>query len=160
MCRSDVEKEQFGLEPIVFDNSEILILGSLPGKKSFDEGMYFANRGNRFWKMIAGFYGEELPKDKCQMVSFLERHHIALWDVYESAVRRLSSDESMKKYKLNDILGFISDHPSITKVLVAGKKAQAGLKEHNENIAFIPVPSTSGANAHFDENEWYRAIFE
>lgn len=154
--------EQHGLDPIVFDDSEILILGSLPGRKSIETGMYFANRGNRFWSMMARFYGEAKPESKEQMADFLERHRIALWDVYKSAVRKGSSDESMTDSKYNDIVGFRKNHPTIKKILVAGKKAQQGFEEHNKGIKnkieYFPVPSTSGANAHFDENKWREAI--
>lgn len=150
--------EQHGLDPIVFDDSEILILGSLPGRKSIETGMYFANRGNRFWSMMARLYGEEKPEIKEQMNGFLKRHHIALWDVYKSAVREGSSDESMTDSKYNNFIEFLKNHPTIKKILVAGKKAQQGFEEHNKGIDYIPVPSTSGANAHFDENKWREAI--
>lgn len=155
-----MRNEQHGLDPIVFDNSEILILGSLPSKKSIETSTYFANRGNRFWLMMARLYGEENPESKDQINDFLKRHRIALWDVYKSAIREGSSDESMTNSKYNDIADFFDKHKTIKKILVAGKKAQQGFKEHNKGIGFIPVPSTSGANAHFDENEWREAIIK
>ncbi|MBO4468424.1 MAG: DNA-deoxyinosine glycosylase [Clostridia bacterium] len=152
--------QQFGLDPIVFKDSEILILGSLPSRKSIDVGLYFANQGNRFWPMMARFFDEEVPHSRDEMDSFLKRHHFALWDVYKSAVRKLSSDSSMSDLRYNDIDHFLNEHPNIKRILVAGKKAQAGFVEHCGNIAFIPVPSTSGVNATFNEAVWYDAIFK
>lgn len=146
------------LPPKVFGNPEILILGSLPGQKSLETQIYYANRGNRFWPMIAHIYGEEKPADSEQMDVFLERHRIALWDVYESVIRDGSSDSSMKNTVPNDIYGFLKKHPTIKRVLVAGKKAQMGFEKLNIQTAYFPVPSTSGANALFDENKWREAI--
>lgn len=149
--------EQHGLDPIVFDDSEILILGSLPGIASLKAQQYYAKPGNRFWPMIAKIYGEETPAPE-QREDFLKRNKIALWDVYESVVREGSSDAKIVKSVSNNIADFLSKHKTIKKILVAGKKAQQGFEEHNKCIKYIPVPSTSGANAHFDENKWREAI--
>ena len=102
------------------------------------------------------------PESKEEMTAFLTQHRIALWDVFKSAVRKGSGDESIDEKKnntgYNNIACFLCNHRSITKILVAGKKAQQGFEEHNKCIKYIPVPSTSGANAHFDENKWREAI--
>ncbi len=142
------------LDPIVFDDSEILILGSFPGLVSLKRQMYFANRGNKFWPLMAKFYGEEVPKTPDQTKVILKKHKIALWDVYESVVRQGSMDDKIEKGEPNKIGAFLDDHRTIKKILVAGKTAQKAFEENNNGIAFIPVPSTSGANARFDENAW------
>ncbi|HBG84819.1 MAG TPA: DNA-deoxyinosine glycosylase, partial [Erysipelotrichaceae bacterium] len=41
------------LAPIVDEECEILILGSLPSVKSREEHFYYANKQNRFWKVIS-----------------------------------------------------------------------------------------------------------
>lgn len=145
------------LAPIVYDDSEILILGSFPGIASLKAQQYYAKPGNRFWPMIARIYGEATPTPE-QRDDFLKRNKIALWDVYESVVREGSSDAKIEKSVPNNIADFLDKHKTIKKILVAGKKAQQGFEEHNKGIIYIPVPSTSGANAHFDESKWCEAI--
>lgn len=146
------------LPPKVFDAPRILILGSLPGQKSLETQLYYANRGNRFWPMVTNIYGEERPTSTEQMDHLLTKHRIALWDVYASVFRDGSSDSSMKNTVTNDIAGFLKEHPTIEKVLVAGKKAQNGYEKLNIKAAYFPVPSTSGANARFDESKWREAL--
>ena len=46
MCKRIV-----GLDPIVFEDSRILIVGSMPSAISLKEQMYYANKNNRFWKI-------------------------------------------------------------------------------------------------------------
>ena len=112
------------LDPIVFDDSEILILGSFPGLVSLKRQMYFANRGNRFWPMMAEFYCEEKPTTPDQTKEFLKKHKIALWDVYKSVVRQGSMDVKIEKGEPNTIELFLKIHSTIKKILVAGKKSQ------------------------------------
>ena len=40
------------LEPLIDDNSRILILGTLPGDKSISLDEYYADPSNEFWKVI------------------------------------------------------------------------------------------------------------
>ena len=39
----------YGFDPIIFQDSKYLILGTLPGKKSLETKFYYADRGNCFW---------------------------------------------------------------------------------------------------------------
>lgn len=41
-----------GLPPVVSQNTEILILGTLPSDMSIAASQYYANPGNDFWKLI------------------------------------------------------------------------------------------------------------
>ena len=53
MCKRIV-----GLDPIVFEDSRILIVGSMPSAISLKEQMYYANKNNRFWKILEEIYQE------------------------------------------------------------------------------------------------------
>ena len=71
------------LEPLIDDNSRILILGTLPGDKSISLDEYYADPSNEFWKVIytaLGFpyHNSILYGDK---KALLKRYHIALWDL-------------------------------------------------------------------------------
>ncbi|MBE6791506.1 MAG: uracil-DNA glycosylase family protein, partial [Ruminococcaceae bacterium] len=66
--------------PLYDDNSEILILGSFPSVKSREEMFFYGHPQNRFWRMLAAVYGEEVPADIPEKKAMLLRHGIALWD--------------------------------------------------------------------------------
>ena len=43
-------------DPIFDENSEILILGTLPSVKSREQNFYYGHPQNRFWKVIAALF--------------------------------------------------------------------------------------------------------
>ena len=69
-----------GFAPGCFADSRVLILGSFPSVRSRAEGFYYGNPRNRFWGVVCGFFGEDVPKDIAGKVDFLRRRNIALWD--------------------------------------------------------------------------------
>ena len=48
-------------DPIFDENSEILILGTLPSVKSREQNFYYGHPQNRFWKVIAALFEEPVP---------------------------------------------------------------------------------------------------
>lgn len=60
MCKRIV-----GLDPIVFEDSRILIVGSMPSVISLKEQMYYANKNNRFWKILEEIFQKE---DKMELL--------------------------------------------------------------------------------------------
>ena len=103
------EKGKEGLPAKVCADPEILILGTFPGEESLKAGEYYANKRNRFWAVLSKIYGESKPETKAQRDSLLERHHIALWDLFESADREKSLDKSIRNGVINDIAGFLKN---------------------------------------------------
>ncbi len=153
------------LKPIYNINSEILILGSIPSVKSREVGFYYAHKQNRFWKILASLWDEELPNTIPDKIDFLNRHHIALWDVLESCDINGSSDSSIKKAKANNI-NKILKKTNIKTIFVTGKKA---LDLYNKlclpqtHIACIYLPSPSPANCAIsfqDIKEAYKIILK
>ena len=171
---TNIENRIEGLLPIVFPDSEILILGTFPSVITLEYGVYYANRGNRFWSLITELYGEEKPEvlgkkdyinESRQFTNgFLKRHHLALWDIYKSVVREGSSDKNIKYPEVNDLNEFLKDHPSIKKILIAGRRAQKAFAKINSDYkcfstaTIYNVPSTSCANTHFDKSKWKEAL--
>ena len=49
-------------DPIFDENSEILILGTLPSVKSREQNFYYGHPQNRFWKVIAALFEEPVPE--------------------------------------------------------------------------------------------------
>ena len=50
------------IAPVYDKNSKILILGSFPSVKSRQIEFYYGNKQNRFWKMLCGYFKEEIPE--------------------------------------------------------------------------------------------------
>ena len=57
-----MERVTHPFPPVVDAGCHTLILGSFPSVKSRELAFYYGNKQNRFWRMICGFFGEEIPK--------------------------------------------------------------------------------------------------
>ena len=138
--------------PVADANSKILILGSMPGKKSLEMQQYYAYPQNRFWKLLAYLLEAEVPVDYAEKIALLRRNNIALWDVLAYCEREGSLDSDIKDEVPNDIAGFLTLHPQIKAVFCNGGKAGAAFKKYFalKLPADFPVyylHSTSPANA-------------
>ncbi len=157
-------------EPIVNENSKILILGSLPSDKSIVASEYYGNKTNQFWNIISLVFEKQQInfKNYNEKINFLEKHNIGLWDIYCLAERKGSLDTNIKNGKFNDIEGLLNRYTNIQTILVNGKKAEEAFKRYmkNENIyyKYNYVPSSSSANTKYTVLEkvdfWKNAIFK
>ena len=91
------------IEPIWDCNSRILILGSFPSVKSREMAFFYGHPQNRFWKVIANIYEEELPKTIDEKKEMLLKHKIAIWDVIKSCDIIGSADNSIKNVVPNNL---------------------------------------------------------
>lgn len=143
-----------GLAPIEDSDSEILILGTLPGKVSLKTQQYYANRNNHFWKILFTVFNNPILVTYEERLRFLNKHHIALWDVLTSANRNTSLDSDIKNPIVNDLIGFIANHPNLRVICLNGKKAYnyfesyIGLDNIPKGIRIFSLPSTSSSNTH------------
>lgn len=138
MCKRIV-----GLNPIVFEDSRILIVGSMPSVMSLKEQMYYANKTNRFWKILEEIYQEN---DK---IKLLKVSHIALWDICHSCIRKTSADSEIKDIEPNDIPKLLNTYKNIEKVICNGRTSYNTMKKYFPDIETVYCPSTSSANARF-----------
>ena len=112
------------LSPVIDKDSEILILGTMPGKESLRSKEYYAAPNNSFWKIMKRLFNSNMEfKDYEEKISCLKKHHIALWDTLQSCERESSLDSNIKEEEYNDIDGLLSRYPQIKKVVFNGKKA-------------------------------------
>jgi len=109
--------------PIVDNESEILILGSVPGVRSLEMKEYYAHPQNVFWKIIFQLFNQELTTDYHKKIELLKTNHIALWDVIESCERKGSIDSSIKNEAENDILQLLKSYPTIKMIFCNGQKS-------------------------------------
>lgn len=132
--------------PLIDENSEILIVGTMPGTESLREGEYYASNSNSFWKIIDKLLNNGKGFGNYQeKVACLKEHHIALWDVIASCERQGSADNNISDVKLNDIDNLHKQYPRIRKIICNGKKAAEYLMVNG--IESVKAESTSNANA-------------
>lgn len=143
-----IVEHQFG--PYFDQDARVLLLGSFPSLQSRKEQFYYAHSQNRFWKVLAHVFGDEVPQDLMQKKSFLSHHHLALWDVIESCEIVNSEDSSIKKARPTD-LSLILDSCKIEKIYCLGNTAGRYFKKFHPELAYMMtvLPSTSPANARY-----------
>ena len=137
------------IPPLYDKNSRVLILGSFPSVKSREAQFFYGHPQNRFWKVIAAVFDEEVPNTVPEKKALLKRNKIALWDVIHSCDITGSSDSSIKNVTPND-LKTILDNSNVETIYVNGKTAEKYYKKYTEKIierSAICLPSTSPANA-------------
>ena len=110
------------IEPVYNQDSRILILGSFPSVKSREAKFFYHHPQNRFWKVLAALFQEEVPQAIEEKKTFLLRNHLALWDVIESCDIVGSSDSSISNVVPVDISQILS-RANIIKVYANGGKA-------------------------------------
>ena len=149
---SCMEKSE-GFPPIERPDARILVLGSLPGRRSIAEQQYYAHRQNAFWPIIREIFGlEGSYPERCEQLKALR---IALWDVLHSSVRPGSMDSEirMDSAKPNDFGAFFEGHKALELVAFNGKKAEQMFARFvdaallPESVRMVGLPSTSPAYA-------------
>lgn len=135
--------------PVLDEDCRILILGSFPSVKSREDGFFYGHPQNRFWRMLASVFGEDIPADIPGKKALLLKHRIALWDVIASCDIEGSSDASVKNAVPVDIELVLRAAP-ITRVICNGALAgrlYARYLQPVTGIGAVVLPSTSPANA-------------
>lgn len=132
--------------PLIDDQSEILILGSIPGVKSLEMQQYYAHPQNKFWKIILELLNEEFTEDYFKRIETLKKHHIALWDVIDSCERKGSLDSEIKNEEANQIEKLLEEYPNIKAIFCNGGKSYKNLQKllgKNYKLPVFLMPSTS-----------------
>ncbi|MBQ7203893.1 MAG: DNA-deoxyinosine glycosylase [Eubacterium sp.] len=152
------------IEPLYDENSKILILGSFPSVKSREQGFFYGHNQNRFWRVIAGVFGAEVPVTIDEKKAMLLSNGIALYDVICECDIEGSADSTIKNVKPAE-LDKIFKNANIEKVITNGKKADELYNKYQEcktDIKAICLPSTSPANAAWSLDrlieEWKSAL--
>ena len=137
------------IPPVFDENSRVLILGSFPSVKSREQGFFYGHPQNRFWKVLARVFEDNVPVTVPEKRQFLLRHNVAVWDVIASCEIIGSSDASISNVKVND-LSVILDKADIETIYVNGSKAAKIYVRYMEKLTgrkCVRLPSTSPANA-------------
>lgn len=141
-----------GFPPIANVSARVLVLGSLPGRKSLLEKEYYAHPQNTFWPVMREIFGAAGSyEDRC---ACLLRHEVAVWDVLQASVRPGSMDADIQQETAiaNDFDTFFEQHSRIQGVAFNGKKAEKLFKDMVKShralrLRMLALPSTSPAYA-------------
>ena len=99
------ERHDHEFPPLIFPDSEILILGSFPSVASRAQKFFYGYPMNRFWGMLAAVYQEDKPNSIEEKTAFCKKHRLALYDFIgsfklqnpnaEMGIRHANFDELM-----------------------------------------------------------------
>ena len=138
------------LDPIVFPDTRVLILGSLPGEASLAAGRYYAHPQNQFWRLIGGVIAQDFASlDYEARLGALNLANVGLWDTVASARREGSLDGALREVEGNPLGDLVATLPTLRAIgfngATAAKIGRRALGERQ--IALIDLPSSSPAHA-------------
>ncbi|HII02165.1 TPA: DNA-deoxyinosine glycosylase [Methanosarcinaceae archaeon] len=153
-----------GFSPVLDENTEILVLGSLPSDESIRKQQYYGNPGNDFWRLLGGALEEALQEmDYETRLETLKRHGVGLWDVFKAGWREGSLDSGIGDEEINNFSKLKELAPELRLVCFNGKKAgeyEVLLRKMGYETKVLP--SSSGANRRYSikrVQEW-EAVFK
>jgi hypoxanthine-DNA glycosylase len=135
-------------DPIVFGDTETLILGSFPSKQSFEKAFYYAHPRNQFWPILSHITGyPALNRD--QKIWLLKETRLGVWDMIAQCSRENSLDSSLEDEVVNNIPALLERYPSIERIAFTGRKAEALWQTHFGHVPietlYLPSPSPAYA---------------
>jgi double-stranded uracil-DNA glycosylase len=145
--------------PIAGRDARVLILGSMPGKRSLEARQYYAHKQNAFWRIVGDLLGIDPRAPYGKRIRAVKSARIAVWDVLHSCTRTgsLDSDIDGTSEIANDFRAFFRQHRKISRVFFNGAKAEASFRRHvairldgtpiRAPIQYARLPSTSPAHA-------------
>ncbi|MBI1194937.1 MAG: DNA-deoxyinosine glycosylase [Gammaproteobacteria bacterium] len=154
-----------GFAPVVGGEPRVLILGTLPSKRSLADNQYYALPQNAFWPIMCRLFGADPGLDYTERKKLLIAHHVALWDVLATSVRPGSLDSSIVEStaRANEIGALVSEYKGIRLICFNGRKAEQLFQRFVlqpdgggfAGLEFLTMPSTSPAHASLSREEKY-----
>lgn len=151
--------------PLVKHDTQVLVLGSMPGQQSLLQQQYYAHPANIFWRLMQNLFDIPVNATYAERLSLLYANKIGLWDVYARCYRKGSLDSAIATgtAQYNDFNELFMVYPEIHSVFFNGKAAEKAFRQHivtneiEKGRYFKALPSTSPANASIPASEKYRA---
>ena len=146
-----------GFPPIADVRARVLVLGSLPGRKSLERHEYYAQPYNAFWRIMGALF-DAGPEHAYEVrLERLRARGIAVWDVLAAGEREGSLDSAIVPASIvvNDFNGFFERHRQIRSICFNGNTAAAlfrrkvapTLAPESAAVETRVLPSTSPAYA-------------
>ncbi len=106
------------IPPFINSSSKVLIFGSLPSVKTREVGFYYGHPQNRFYKVLASIFNEDIPIGVEDKKALLNKHKIALYDVIYECDIIGSSDSSIKNPKPINLVYILNRYPNIKSFIL------------------------------------------
>jgi double-stranded uracil-DNA glycosylase len=146
-----------GFPPVADPHARVLVLGSLPGRKSLEMGEYYAQPYNAFWRIMGELFGAEPSLAYPARLNKLRAAGLAVWDVLAAGEREGSLDSAIVRatIRVNDFNRFFAEQRRIRAICFNGNTAAAlyrrkvlpGLDAASAALHTYVLPSTSPAYA-------------
>ena len=140
-----------GFPPILGAEPRVLILGSLPSRKSLDQRQYYGHPQNAFWKIMRTLLGARGSYD--ERSAAIAAAGVAVWDVLARAVRpgSMDADIDMGSAVANPLGPFLEREASVGLVAFNGRAAESMFRRFVPGplrpLEYVRLPSTSPAYA-------------
>ena len=150
--KSELKTRKHHFEMIIDENSQVLILGSIPSLMSEKNNFYYGNPFNRFWKIIGALFNEDnlINQSNEYKKEVILKNHLALYDVIKECKIKGSSDNDIVKDSIVVMnLKEILNKYNIKLIALNGNKAYEIFKKYYPEYVYMSInlPSTSSANA-------------
>lgn len=142
-----------GFKPLLGDQPNVLILGTMPSVQSLKTQQYYGHPRNAFWWIMSELCGFDVSLAYIDQVDLILKNKIAVWDVIASCHRPGSLDSKIDQSTVtpNPISALLEDYPSLSLIGFNGQAAEKLFKKHNDVTHWhgdlVVLPSTSPANA-------------
>ncbi|GAB4171534.1 MAG: DNA-deoxyinosine glycosylase [Wenzhouxiangellaceae bacterium] len=143
--------------PVWRADARVLILGSVPGRRSLAEQRYYAHPRNAFWQIVEQVCGVPATQPYGQRLQGLIECGVALWDVIGRCRRRGSLDQRIERetIEVNPVGRLLGRCPELRCIVFNGAAAETAFRRHvlkdlagrADGLRLVRLPSTSAANA-------------
>ena len=158
MASSDCDEAlTAGFPPILGKTANVLILGSLPSRRSIETNQYYGHPRNAFWPVMGALFGAEPSLPYESRVQMLIDCQVAVWDVLAASIRPGSMDAAIDtgSARPNDFATLFAAQPGIQAVFFNGQAAARlfarlvapTLENGSNRRKYQALPSTSPAHA-------------
>ncbi len=144
----NIKLEHHPWSPFIPNGAKVIFLGSFPPKKDkWCMDFYYPNKINDFWRIIGLIFYNDINHflnknnssfNKKQIISFLEKHKIALGDSAVEVIRHRdnASDKFLEIITPIDLNNIIRLNPKCNTIVSTGQKAS----EVIANITNTTIP--------------------
>lgn len=146
-----------GFPPLLGTEARVLILGTLPSRKSLEKSQYYGHPRNAFWPIMGALFGAGPDVPYASRVRILTDAGIAVWDVLAASIRPGSMDSAIdpRAAAANDFTALFREQPGIELVCFNGRTAgqlfrklvAPQLESGSNTPGYRALPSTSPAYA-------------
>lgn len=153
--------------PQVAADCRVLILGTVPSRRSLELRQSYGHAQNFFWPLMGELFDAGPELEYHERIARLHARGVGIWDVLKQCERPGSLDSSIvpESEVPNAIPRLLREHASIRAIALNGGKAQQAFRRHivpqlddalRMRIEILALPSTSPANASIPRTEKQR----